>query len=171
MPHRPDALKYLAFNWFAVVMTLAGLSLAWGRATPILGDMAGAGALVLGAAAALMLLALLVLSWMRWQHYPEAVASDMKHPVRHGFIATLPVSLILVATVAASLFGAEWWVVGLWWLGSLAQFGVTLWVLARWLSADKTQAFSWPALTPVLIVPVVGNVLAPLAGTSLGAGA
>ena len=48
MPQRPDALKYLAFNWFAVVMTLAGLSLAWGRATPILGDMAGAGALVLG---------------------------------------------------------------------------------------------------------------------------
>ena len=171
MPQRPDALKYLAFNWFAVVMTLAGLSLAWGRATPILGDMAGAGALVLGAAAALALLGLLVLSWMRWQHYPEAVAGDMKHPVRHGFIATLPVSLILVATVAASLFGAEWWVVGLWWLGSLAQFGVTLWVLARWLSADKTQAFSWPALTPVLIVPVVGNVLAPLAGTSLGAGA
>ena len=36
MPQRPDALKYLAFNWFAVVMTLAGLSLAWGRATPIL---------------------------------------------------------------------------------------------------------------------------------------
>ena len=171
MPQRPDALKYLAFNWFAVVMTLAGLSLAWGRATPILGDMAGAGALVLGAAAALALLGLLVLSWMRWQHYPEAVAGDMKHPVRHGFIATLPVSLILVATVAASLFGAEWWVVGLWWLGSLAQFGVTLWVLARWLSADKTQGLSWAALTPVLFIPVVGNVLAPLAGTSLGAGA
>ena len=171
MPQRPDALKYLAPNWFAMVMSVAGLAIAWARATPLLGELATAGALVLAAAAALLFVALLVLSWIRWQHHPEALAADLKHPVRHAFIATLPVSLILLASAAAMLFGAAWWVVGLWWLGSLAQFGVTLWVLARWLSADKTQAFSWPALTPVLIVPVVGNVLAPLAGTSLGAGA
>lgn len=171
MPQRPDALKYLAFNWFAIVMTLAGLSLAWGRATPLLGQLAEGGALVLGGAAALALAALLLLSGLRWRHYPEAVAGDMKHPVRHGFVATLPVSLILVATVAAALLGDAAWVRALWWLGSLAQFGVTLWVLARWLAADKAQGLGWPALTPVLIVPVVGNVLAPLAGVQLGAGA
>ena len=171
MPQRPDALKYLAFNWFAIVMTLAGLSLAWGRAAPLLGQLAEGGALVLGGAAALALAALLLLSGLRWRHYPEAVAGDMKHPVRHGFVATLPVSLILVATVAAALFGDAAWLRALWWLGSLAQFGVTLWVLARWLAADKAQGLGWPALTPVLIVPVVGNVLAPLAGVQLGAGA
>ena len=153
MPQGPDALKHLAPNWFASVMGLAGLSLAWGRAEPILGEMAGAGALVLAAAAALLFVALAVLSWIRWQHYPEAVAGDMKHPVRHGFIATLPVSLILVATVAASLFGDALWVRGLWWLGSLTQFGVTLWVLARWLGADKAQHPGWAALTPALMVP------------------
>ena len=58
MPQRPDALKHLAPNWFASVMGLAGLSLAWGRAEPILGEMAGAGALVLAAAAALLFVAL-----------------------------------------------------------------------------------------------------------------
>lgn len=171
MSQRPDALKYLAFNWFAIVMTLAGLSLAWGRATPLLGEAAEGGALVLGGVAALALLALLLLSWMRWQHHPGAVAAELKHPVRHAMLATLPVSLILVATVAASLFGDALWVRGLWWLGSLTQFGVTLWVLARWLNADKASGLGWPMLTPVMIVPVVGNVLAPLAGVGLGAGA
>ena len=171
MPQSPDALKYLAPNWFAIVMGLAGLALAWARATPLLGELAGAGALVLAGAAALVFVALLVFSWLRWQHYPEALAADLKHPVRHAFVATLPVSLILLATAAAWLVGSEAWVAVLWWVGSLAQFGVTLWVLGRWLSADKARSLSWAALTPVLLIPVVGNVLAPLAGPGLGAGA
>ncbi len=169
MPQRPDALKYLAPNWFAIVMGLCGLSLAWGRAAPLLGDMAGAGALVLAAAAVLAFVALAGLSWMRWQHYPEALAGDLKHPVRHAFIATIPVSIILLATCGVSLLGTSTWLAVLWWLGSLAQFGVTLWALARWLQTDKAQGLSWAALTPALLVPVVGNVLAPLAGVALGA--
>lgn len=171
MPHRSEALKHLAPNWFAMVMGLTGLSLAWGRAAPLLGDMAGAGSLVLAAVAALVFLALLVLSWIRWQHYPEALAADLKHPVRHAFLATIPVSIILLATAAVSLLGTSPWIAALWWLGSLLQFGVTLLVLARWLRADRAQGLSWAVLTPAMLIPVVGNVLAPLAGVPLGAGA
>ena len=58
MPQRPDALKYLAPNWFAMVMSLAGLAIAWARAAPLLGEMATAGALVLAGAAALLFVAL-----------------------------------------------------------------------------------------------------------------
>ena len=170
MPHAPDALKHLAPNWFAIVMGLCGLSLAWGRAEPMLGDMAGAGALVLAAAAALAFVLLLGFSWLRWQRHPEALAADLKHPVRHAFIATIPVSIILLATCGVSMLGTSDWLAALWWVGSLGQLGVTLWVLARWLSADKAQGLGWPTITPVLIIPVVGNVLAPLAGVSLGAG-
>ena len=46
-----------------------------------------------------------MLSWIRWQHYPEALAADLKHPVRHAFIATIPVSIILLATCGVSLLG------------------------------------------------------------------
>ena len=169
MPHAPDALKYLAPNWFAIVMGLTGLSLAWGRATPILGDMAGAGAMVLAVLAALMFAVLLLFSVLRAQHHAAALAADLKHPVRHAFVATLPISLILLATAAVSLVGVEPWVAVLWWTGSLAQFAVTLWAVGRWLSADKAHALGWPAVTPGLILPVVGNVLAPLAGVALGA--
>ena len=169
MTHRPDALKYLAPNWFAAVMSLCGLALAWDRAVALMGDMAGAGALLLAGGAALVFVALALLSLLRWQHYPEAVAADAAHPVRHAFFATVPVSLLLLATCGVALLGAQPWLAALWWLASLAQFGTTLWVLARWLQADKARQPGWAAITPALIVPVVGNVLAPLAGVTLGA--
>ena len=169
MPHRPDALKFLAPNWFAMVMSLCGLALAWDRAAAVLGDMASGVALALAAVAALAFVALATLSLMRWQHFGEATAADAKHPVRHAFFATIPVSLLLLATVGVALLGDQLWLAVLWWLGSLSQLGVTLWVLARWLSADKAQQPGWAAVTPVLFIPVVGNVLAPLAGPTLGA--
>lgn len=169
MPRSPDALKYLAPNWFTLVMGLTGLSLAWGQAAPLMGDMATAGALVLAAAAALMFLVLLLFSVLRWQHHGAAVAADLRHPVRHAFVAALPISLILLATAVVALGETGPWVGALWWLGSLWQFALTLWVLGRWLSADKAHALSWPAVTPGLMLPVVGNVLAPLAGGALGA--
>ena len=132
MPHRPDALKFLAPNWFAMVMSLCGLALAWDRAAAVLGDMASGVALALAAVAALAFVALATLSLMRWQHFGEATAADAKHPVRHAFFATIPVSLLLLATVGVALLGDQLWLAMLWWLGSLSQLGVTLWVLARW---------------------------------------
>ncbi|MFV0680371.1 C4-dicarboxylate ABC transporter [Ottowia sp.] len=169
MPRRPDALKYLAPNWFAIVMSLCGLALAWNRATVALGEMATGVALALAVAAVLAFVALTLLSLVRWQHYGEAVAGDLKHPVRHAFFAAMPVSLILLATVGVALLGHQGWLAALWWIGSISQLGVTLWVLARWLNADKAQQPGWAALTPALFIPVVGNVLAPLAGPTLGA--
>ena len=49
-PHATP-LKFLMPGWFAIVMGLCGLSLAWHRAVPLMGEMAGAGALVVGALA------------------------------------------------------------------------------------------------------------------------
>jgi len=170
MPFRPDALKYLAPNWFAIVMSLCGLALAWDRAAAVLGDLADGCALVLAGAAALAFVALALLSLLRWQRFAGAVTADMHHPVRHAFFAAMPVAVILLATCGVALLGANGWLAALWWLGSLGQFGVTVWVLARWLNVDKTRQPGWNALTPALIVPVVGNVLAPLAGEALGAG-
>ncbi|HJV59834.1 MAG TPA: SLAC1 anion channel family protein, partial [Albitalea sp.] len=166
MSHHPTPLKFLIPGWFTLVMGLSGLALAWQRATPFMGDLAGAGALVLGGVAALVFVLLAGLSLLRWQRYPQALADDLKHPVRHAFVAAVPVSLILLATVAVGVAGASPLANGLWWLGSVMQLWVTVWVLGRWLSPGK--GLSWPAITPVLIIPVVGNVLAPLAGVALG---
>jgi tellurite resistance protein len=168
MPHHPTALKFLMPGWFIVVMGLSGLALAWHSAVPILGDTAGAGAMVIGALAALVFALLTGLSLLRWQRYPLALADDLKHPVRHPLVAALPVSLLLLATVATALTGASAPARVLWVLGAAWQFGVTVWALSRWLKGNKEGGLVWPSLTPLLLIPVVGNMLPPLAGVALG---
>ena len=170
MPSQPENLQHLSFNWFAIVMSVAGLALAWLQAMPMLGDTATGVALVLAGVAALAFVVLAVLSWIRWQVQGEAVAAELAHPARHAFLGAVPVSLLLLATAGVSLFGTSAALAALWWVGSLLQLAVTLWALGRWLRADREQGLSWAALTPVLFIPVVGNVLAPLAGVPLGAG-
>lgn len=174
----PTPLKFLMPGWFSLVMGLCGLSLAWHRAGPLLGDMAEGLALVAGLAALVVFVALQVASLLRWQRYPAALAEDLKHPVRHAFVAAFPVSLLLLATVGVALDGASGALApawrALWWAGSLGQLWATLWVLGRWLApavgATPGNTGLWPSVTPVLLIPVVGNVLAPLAGVPLGHG-
>jgi len=177
----PTPLKFLMPGYFALVMGLSGLTLAWHQAAGAFGEMASGIALVLGLLAALVFGVLLVASVVRWQRYPAALAEDLKHPVRHAFVAALPVSVLLLAAVGVSLGGAGeplggvW--NGLWWLGSLGQLWATVWALGRWMAPVAPQPAGvsaagvlWPSVTPVLLIPVVGNVVVPLAGLPLGHG-
>lgn len=157
-------LHFLYPGWFAVVMGLTGLALAWHRAVPLMGETAGALAIVVGAlGGAVFAVLLAAFAWRAWRH-PEAWHEDRQHPVRHTFVAALPVAAMLVATVAVALTGAGPAAAALWWAGSVAQVAATWWVVSRWWARP-----AWPSVTPALFIPVVGNVLAPLAGVPLGA--
>ena len=160
-----QSLRHLGPGNFAMVMGLAGLALAWRRAEPLMGPLAGAFAAALAAVAGLVFTTLLVASVWRWMRHPEAWIEDLKHPVRHAFVAAIPISLILLATLSFSFWGAKPWVAATWLFGCLVLGAVTLWVLARWW---RGPAVGHAGLTPALILPVVGNVLAPLAGVGLG---
>ena len=95
-----------------------------------------------------------------------------------AFVAAIPVSLLLLAAVGVAHDGASgdlnlaW--EALWWAGSLTQLWATVWVLGRWLApvalvpAGANPGGLWPSVTPVLLIPVVGNVVVPLAGLPLG---
>lgn len=164
-------LKFLYPGWFAIVMGLAGLSLAWHRAVPAMGPAAEATSAVLGALAALVFAVLAAAAALRAWFAADAWREDLRHPVRHAFVAALPISLILVATVAVAHGERGGVVLALWWSGALAQFGVTVWVVARWWRGPVAGGLVWPGVTPALFIPIVGNVLVPLAGLPLGAAA
>jgi tellurite resistance protein len=171
---RTTPLKFLVPGWFSTVMGTSGLSLAWWRAHPVLGESAIGVARLIGVIAALVFVLLVLASLLRHLRYPRALAEDLQHPLRHAFIATVPVSLLLLAAVGVSLAGqdgpgAALWR-GLWWLGSLGQFWATWWVMGRWIAPVPPGAGGqalWPGITPVLLIPVVGNVVAPLGGVLL----
>lgn len=164
----PSPLKYLFPGWYAIVMGLTGLALAWHRAEPLMGSLAGAAALTFGAFAAVVFAVLAVATVLRGWRHPDAWREDRDHPVRHTFIATLPIAAMLLATVGVALFGPHPLSRALWWAGSLSQLWVTAWVLGRWWRGNGKGGLQWPGVTPALFIPIVGNVLAPLAGVPLG---
>jgi tellurite resistance protein len=157
-------------------MGLCGLALAWQRAVPLMGELAGGFARVIGALALAVFAALTVAALLRLVRHPQAWAEDRAHPVRHAFMAAMPASVILLSTVAVALFAPSpdttprlyAGVNAAWGVGSVAQVGVTLWTLRRWWGGNQPGGLHWPVLTPALFIPVVGNVLVPLAGVPLG---
>lgn len=162
-------LKFLYPGWFAIVMGLAGLALAWHRAVPAMGPAAAATSAVLGGLAALVFGVLVLASALRaWQH-ADAWREDLRHPVRHAFVAAMPISLILLATVAVAHGERGTLARALWWTGSAVQLALTVWVVARWWRGQVAGGLAWPVVTPALFIPIVGNVLVPLAGLPLGA--
>ena len=169
MPGPPAGpLSYLFPGWYAIVMGLAGLSLAWHCAEPVMGEGAGVAAALIGGLAAAVFVLLAAATVLRGQRYPQAWAKDRKHPVRHTFIAALPTSVLLLATVAVAAGVQGALVLLLWWIGALAQLAVTVWVVARWWQGAQHGGLQWASVTPALLIPIVGNVLVPLAGVPLG---
>ncbi len=168
MAHHPTPLKFLFPGWYATVMGLSGLSLAWHRASPLMGDAAGTASLAIGVLAAAVFVVLAVATVLRGLRHADAWREDRMHPVRHTFIATLPIGVLLLATVAVAHGASGPLVAAFWWAGSLSQLFTTTWVLSRWWRGNQAGGFQWAGITPALLVPIVGNVLAPLAGVPLG---
>ena len=161
-------VQHLNFGWFAMVMGLCGLSLAWHRAVPHWGRAALLVSAAVGVLAGAVLVALLLATLWRAVRFPAQVLEDVRHPLRHVFVAALPSSLVLIATVCVAHAGYSPWADGLWMLGSASLMLVTVGVVQRWFQPGLTAAGFWPAMTPALFIPVVGNVLPALAGVSLG---
>jgi tellurite resistance protein len=161
------SVQHLNFAWFAMVMGLCGLSLAWMRSVP---HWSGAlqVSMVVGVAAVVVFLLLLVATVWRGLRYPAAVWADARHPVRQVFVAALPSSLVLIATVAVAHGGYSLWADGAWMLGSTGLLLVTVGVVKRWFQPGTSTDDFWAAMTPALFIPVVGHVLPALAGVSLG---
>jgi tellurite resistance protein len=167
------SLEHLSPAWFVLVMGWCGLSQAWLRAADVLGEQALGLGLVGAMFAALIFITLCVLCVVRLSAHPDAVAADMRHPVRHAFMATFPISLLLLTTLGVQLFGHTTRAVDtaltfLWCLGAILEAIATVWVVAKWLKPADQGGLQWATFTPIFFIPVVGNVLTPLAGVPLG---
>lgn len=163
MTDKKSALYFLGPQWFAPVMGWCGLSLAWHRAQDGFGPAAQTLSGACGAIAGLIFAAVLAAMVLRAMRNPSALPEDLAHPVRQGFAAAFPVSIILLGTVGVALGLPESLAEALWAIGLVGQLAVTTWVVSRWI-AGKLR---WASITPVVYIPIVGNILVPLAGVPL----
>jgi tellurite resistance protein len=140
-----SSVQHVTLAWFAMVMGLCGLSLAWHRAAPWWGDEALLFSTAFGVLAAVVLtLLVLAILYKAWR-FPAAWRDDVAHPVRHVFVAAVPSSFILLSTVMVTLQGPSALADAMWMGGSACLFAVTVWVAQRWLRPGLTPASFWTA--------------------------
>lgn len=170
--HRTAAtLEHLSPAWFVPVMGWTGLGLSWARASAGLGEPAHVMALICALAASLILALVSLCMLWRWRAHPSAFLADIRHPVKHTFWSALPIGMVLLAALWISLTHTEHWALNaFWWVGAVGELATTVWVLSRWLRPNDAGGTPLAALTPVIFLPLVGNLLVPWAGVPLGHG-
>lgn len=93
----------------------------------------------------------------------NAVREEFAHPIKLHFFPTISISLILLSIIALdhNRSVAE----GLFLVGVPLHIALTLAVLHFWFNREHFQIAH---LNPAWFIPIVGNILVPISGSSLG---
>jgi tellurite resistance protein len=159
--HSEARLRHFPVPFFAVVMGLAGLAIAWRRAETLLDVPVHVGTpLAIFAGAAFALIAAFYA--LKAARYPAAVVQEFRHPVRLNFFPTISIGLVLLSILALehSEPAARW----LWIAGTALHFTFTLHVMSVWIHRPGIEIGH---VNPAWFIPVVGNVLVPITGVRL----
>ena len=154
----PSRLAFFPVSWFAMIMGLGGLTVAWHKAEELLGLGALFSPWLLGITSLLFVVLAGVYTAKIFKQ-PEAVAKEWAHPVKMNFVPTISIALILLA-IAWLPFSATYSKL-LWVTGAGLHLVLTLFVMTQWMHHSK---FEIVHMNPAWFIPVVGNILVPIAG-------
>ncbi|MBA1446266.1 MAG: SLAC1 anion channel family protein [Chromatiales bacterium] len=158
----PSRLENFPISFFSIVMGLCGLTIAWSTFQRVFGlrlNVDGALALFVTG----LFVVLLFFYVRKILHFRDAVIRELHHPVKMNFFPSISISLILLSIVSLHTLpvAAE----PLWLMGSVMHIGFTLYIMSVWIHHDQ---FEIHHINPAWFIPVVGNVLVPVAGMQLG---
>ncbi|WP_201345940.1 SLAC1 anion channel family protein [Thiohalobacter sp. COW1] len=153
-------LQNLPVSFFSSVMGLAGLAIALQRAGELWAPLHPFGLLV-AVLSALVFIALTGLYAAKLFRYRAEAVAELTHPVKMSFGATFSVSLVLLSVAFLSSQPAlSFW---LWAVGAGLHLVFTLYVLSAWIHKEN---FDINHISPAWFIPVVGNILVPVAGVA-----
>lgn len=155
-------LENFPISFFSMVMGLAGLTIAWEKVQHLLGTDLHINSWMIGITASIFV-ALAVTYAGKILLFRDAVAAELKHPVKLNFFPTISISLLLLAIAFMPIDLAI--SRPLWMLGVVLHLAFTLYVVTIWMHHEH---FKIAHINPAWFIPAVGNVLVPVAGVSLG---
>lgn len=158
MSDTSSRLKNFPIAWFAMIMGLAGFTIAWSRAEHVLGFGFALSPILLTLTTALFVL-LAVLYLAKLAKYPQDILGEINHPVKVAFVPTISIALILLSI--AFMHDAPALSFWLWAIGSTLHLVATLYVMSSWIHHTKYEIAH---LNPAWFIPVVGNILVPISG-------
>lgn len=156
-------LRHFPITFFAVVMGLAGLSLATRRMEVALFGAGGTASLVLTLATAATFCVIAAIYIAKALRHTEAMKAEWNNPVRIAFFPAITIGVLLVCS--GLLPRAPGLVEAVWIVATAVHLVIILGVVSAWISH---RTFEQAHLTPAWFIPAVGNVLVPAAGVELG---
>ncbi|MDP2783416.1 MAG: SLAC1 anion channel family protein [Sulfurimicrobium sp.] len=158
MTEQNARLKNFPISWFAIIMGMAGFTIAWNRAEHVFDTGLCVSSVLLGITTTLFVALTLIYAAKAFK-YPQEVMGEVRHPVKLAFVPTFSIGLLLLSIaylhIAPTL---SFW---LWTVGTILHLAITLYVLSSWIHHTKYEIAH---LNPAWFIPVVGNILVPVAG-------
>lgn len=155
-------LQHFPVTLFAMIMGLGGLTLSWHRSHAVLGMPVWISHALLVLSVSLFL-TICVFYALKMMRFPDAVKGELNHPIKLSFFPTFSISLIILSTALLSVSTVLSKFV--WVLGASIHLLFSLFVITQWMHQTR---FTIQHSTPAWFIPVVGNILVPIAGVQHG---
>lgn len=151
-------LQFFPISFFAAVLGLTGMTIAFQRAERLLG-MPFAISNVLLAASLAVFLAIATFYALKAARYPDAVKREFAHPIKINFFPTISISLLLFSIAFMRLnsdVSRAFWIAGV-----IIHLLFTIAILSAWM---HRPTFQIQHINPAWFIPMVGNIIVPIAG-------
>jgi len=151
-------LRYFPIALFASVMGLAGTTFAIKQYESMYSLNSVVSTIVFSITIAMFIIVTGIFLY-RLIRYPNDIKEELNHPVKTNFFGAIAISFLMLGLVFYDMNETISFV--LWLIGALIQLFLTLFLLTdlMWKQTLKIEQFN-----PVWFIPIVGNIVVPLAG-------
>ncbi len=155
-------LKNFPVSFYSITLGLAGFTVAWQKAEHLLKWDFGLSSILF--VIVLTLFALTTIIYLiKCLKFPQEVKKEFNDPVKINFYPIIAKVLLLISITFFNIHSIQFSRI-FWILGVIAQLTFTLTILSFWMHKDK---FELKHISPAIFMPIVGNVLIPIAGVYL----
>ncbi|MCV6590211.1 MAG: SLAC1 anion channel family protein [Marinobacterium sp.] len=159
---RRARLEHFPVAFFAMIMGTTGLTLVWQKATHVLQMPAFISQLLLALVAVLFVSVISAYGY-KFINFRQAVNAEFNHPIKISFFPAFSIALLLLSVATLEIAPNLSHLI--WLLGATVHLMLTLYVISQWIFHPKYQI---QHSTPAWFIPVVGNIVVPIAGVEHG---
>jgi len=150
-------IQFFPITSFAVIMGLTGLTIAFGKfyhlgwLPKIFYDVSIFTVLIL-------FVLVVIMYGLKLAFYPDEVKTDFKHRIRVNFFSAISISLLLLSIAFYTYYPLL--SISFWWMGTVLHTIFLFKTISFWIQHN----FEIHHFNPAWFIPVVGNILIPVAG-------
>ncbi len=152
-----EKLQYFPITMFSIIMGLSGLAIVFAKFYHMMWLPRIFYDVTLFFTFGLFIFFLLTYGRKAINHFDE-VKADFKHRIRINFFSAISISFLLMSIA----FMTYWPFLSmvLWWVGVISHSIIMLYTISFWIQHN----FEIHVMNPAWFIPVVGNILVPVAG-------